>query len=293
MFENLNVSSSFRNSITSALRSGTLSHALILEGADSKTRIDTAKEIACAVLCLEENKPCGICNKCKKVLSGTHPDVHYLEKDSKSNMIKVDPIRELKKKALVYPNDGDKTVFIIDGAEFMNTQAQNALLKIFEEPAKHLLFILCCGAKSSLLDTVISRATSYTLGEEFNESEKSEKGLKALEIARDLAVSLIEENELSFVSKSAVFTKDKELFRLTLKGFQLILRDCIILQNGGKEVISGQNEIAKKMSTRLTARKAMEMHKAVTELYDTSMMNSNHNLTLTRFSALLHSIKSR
>ena len=292
VFEGINASSQFKNSITTALKSGTLSHALILEGSDAASRLAAAKEIAMAVLCTEEAKPCGMCQKCKKVHTGSHPDVHLLTKDEKSNMIKVDPIRELKKKASVLPNDGQKSIFIIDSAELMNTQAQNALLKIFEEPSKHLLFILCCTTKSSLLDTIISRATAYSLGEEIFHADGNEKNEKARSLAAELALCLAEENELIFLKKIAPMQKDKELFRLTLESMKLVFRDCIVLQHGGKEALSPAPEAAKKLSTRLTAKKALEMARLTDELFENSMLNSNHNLTLTRFSSLIYGVKS-
>ena len=292
MFESLNTSIQFTNSITTALQSGTLSHALILEGADKITRLQAAKEIAMAVLCQGDNKPCRSCPKCKKVEADVHPDVHILTKDEKSNMIKVEPIRELKKTAGILPNDGQKSVFIIDGAELMNTQAQNALLKIFEEPAKHLLFILCCGAKSSLLDTIISRATAYSLGEEVYNEEDDEKYLQSCTLAGELALCFAKENELCFLTKIAPLQKDKELFRLTLKSLQVILRDCLALQHGAKETISGFPEAAKALSSRLTARKALEILRMTQELYENSMLNSNQNLTLTRFCSLIYGVRS-
>lgn len=292
VFEGINATTQFKSSITTALRSGTLSHALILEGKSSRDQLDAAYEIAAAVLCEDEVKPCGICSKCKKVKNKTHPDVHILEKDEKSGIIKVDAIRELKKLAQVLPNDGEKSVFIIVGAELMNTQAQNALLKIFEEPARHLLFILCCGAKSSLLDTIISRATSYSLGEELATEEEDEKLKKAKETATGLALCFASENELEFIRKSAVMRNDKELFRSVLIQLRLIFRDCIILQHGGKELISDSSEAAKKLSVKLTAKKSLEILNIINELYENSLMNSNHNLTLTGFSAKLYSIKT-
>lgn len=292
MFENINATKQFKNSINTALHSGTLSHALILEGSDSYTRFLAAKEIAKAVLCESENKPCRSCKMCKKVENDSHPDIHILKKDEKSNMIKVDPIRELKKQASVLPNDGKKSVFIIESAELMNQQAQNALLKIFEEPASHLLFILCCGAKSSLLDTIISRATAYSLGEEIIQDETDSKAEKARLLAGELALCLAEENEVIFLKRIAPMQKDKELFRQTLRSLKLVLRDSIALQHGGKDMLSPSYEAAKKLSTKLTAKKALEMLRCTEELYDTSMMNANHNLTITRFSALLYSVKS-
>lgn len=292
MFESINATAAFKNSITAALRSGTLSHALIFEGKAAEDRLGAAEEIAGAVLCEGEEKPCGNCSKCRKVKNRTHPDVHILKKDEKSGMIKVDAIRELKKLAQVRPNDGNKSVFIIDGAEFMNAQAQNALLKIFEEPAKHLLFILCCGAKSSLLDTIISRATSYSLGEESRSQQEDEKLQRARELASELAISFAAKNELEFIKRTAVMRNDKELFRAVLVSLRLIVRDCVILQHGGKELISGYPDAAKKLSVKLTAKKAMEMLGIITELHERSLMNANHNLTLTAFSARLYSVKA-
>lgn len=292
VFEYLNTSLQFKNSITAALRSGSLSHALILEGADNATRLQAAKEIAMAVLCEAEEKPCRACSKCRKVEAGYHPDVHILTKDEKSNMIKVEPIRELKKAAGVLPNDGEKSVFIIDSAELMNTQAQNALLKIFEEPARHLLFILCCGTKSSLLDTIISRATAYSLGEEIFNDGENKKYLEGLSLAGELALCFAKENELSFLAKIAVLQKDKELFRYTLKGMELIFRDCICFQQGAREALSDFPDTAKLLSTRLTAKKAFEISRLLQELYTSSMLNSNQNLTLTRFASLIYGVKS-
>ena len=292
VFEAITASKQFISSITAALQSGTLSHALILEGSDSTSRLKAAKEIAMAVPCENGDIPCRVCAKCKKVECNVHPDIHFLEKDEKSNMIKVEPVRELKKKASVLPNDGNKSIFIIDSAELMNTQAQNALLKIFEEPAKHLLFILCCGAKSSLLDTIISRATAYSLGEEQLHGEKDEKNEKARQLASELALCIAQENELSFLKKIAPLQKDKELFRLTLQSMKLVFRDCLVLQHGGKEVLSASPDAAKILSSRLTAKKAIKMSQLTDELYDNSMMNSNHNLTLTRFCSLIYGVKS-
>ena len=292
VFEKLQVSAMFKNSITAALQTGRLSHALILEEGDAATRLQAAKEIACAVLCDGESKPCGVCSKCRKVLNGIHPDLHILSKDEKSSMIKVDSVRELKKKALIYPNDGNKSVFIIYGAEYMNPQAQNALLKIFEEPARHLLFILCCKSKSSLLDTVISRATLYSLGQKSSKECDSEKEEKAVNLADGLLSCLAEENEIAFLRKISVMQKDKELFRLTLNNLILILRDAIVLKSSGNDMLTDCFDTAKKLSTRLTASKILRLINAVEELEENSKLNANHNLTLTRLSALFYSIKS-
>lgn len=292
MFEELNVTDAFKNSITKAIEKRMLSHALILEGADEKTRLFAAKEIAAAMLCREAERPCGSCSSCKKMQADSHPDLHIIKKEDKSSMIKVDAVRELKKKALVFPNESEKSVFIIDGAETMNPQAQNALLKIFEEPSEHLLFILCCKTKASLLDTIISRATAYSLGRDSVSAEKNDKEKKAEALACELMEVFVDESEVNFLKKIAVLQKNKELFRLTLEQIKILLRDSLVIQSGSKQLLSGKDETAKKLAKKLTARKINTLYKASQELYNSSVQNANQNLTITRFSSLFYSIKT-
>ena len=159
MFESLAVIPSFRNAVSSAVTSGKLSHALIFEGASAEIRTSAAKETAMAILCKSENKPCKICSACHKVSIDSHPDLHIISKDGA--MIKVDEIRDIKEKAKVYPNDGDKSVFIISEAQNMNPQAQNALLLTLEEPPAHVKFILATTEVHKLPVTIVSRCQRF------------------------------------------------------------------------------------------------------------------------------------
>lgn len=288
MFENIAVIPSFKNAVSSAIASGKLSHALIFEGASSQIRLSAAKETAMAILCKGDNKPCNNCSSCYKVSVGAHPDLHITDKQGA--LIKVDYIRDIKEKAKVYPNDGDKSVYIICDAHNMNPQAQNALLKIFEEPAKHIAFILTCPSKSSLLDTIISRATSYTMGETTDE-QSDEESEKSKELARDLLMCLIKGNELEFIRKTAVFQKDKSLFISVLKDMQPLLRDALVLSSGGRVLISGEKETAEALRNSLTQKKLMLLLNEIQSLGDNAESAANHNLSLTRLSSILYSIK--
>lgn len=288
MFENIAVTASFKNALSSAVASGKLSHALIFEGSSAEIRLACAKETAKAILCKGSDKPCGICSACHKCSSGSHPDLHII--DSKGAMIKVDEIRNVKAKAKVYPNDGDKSVFIICESQNMNPQAQNALLKIFEEPARHVSFILTCSSKSSLLDTITSRATSYFLGEEISQ-ESSELSDKAKHLAKELLSSLVSENELQFLRKTAVFQKDKQLFAAVLKNMQPIVRDALVLSSGGKALLSGEADVCNRLRGTLTQKKLMLMLSEIQSLREYVDSSANHNLAITRLSSILYSIK--
>lgn len=288
MFENIDVIPSFRNAVSSAVMSGKLSHALIFEGSSKEIRLALAKETAKAILCKSSDKPCGSCSACHKADSGSHPDLHIIDKDGA--MIKVDEIRDVKAKAKVYPNDGNKSVFIICEAQNMNPQAQNALLKIFEEPASHVSFILTCPSKSSLLDTITSRATSYFSGEEFSD-ESSEQTDKAKGLAAELLLTMATENEFAFLKKTAVFLKDKTLFASVLKYMETLIRDALVLSSGCDKLISGEKELCNKLRSALTQKKLLMLLNAVQELAESVESSANHNLAITRLSSILYSIK--
>lgn len=293
MFENISVTASFKNSISSALSQGRLSHALIFEGADDATRLSAAKEIAQFLVCRGDTKPCGLCPACIKALSNSHPDIHILMKSEDSSMIKVDEIRDLKIKAQVYPNEAAKSIFIIHGAQFMNAQAQNALLKIFEEPSAHVSFILTCDSKSSLLETVISRATLYSLGEEKSNSEKSEAEALADEKARELLEVFVKESEFEFLKKTSVFSKDKNFFKAVLEAMLPIVRDALALQSGGKELLCKDKDVSTLIKNQLTQKKTLILTEEINKLISDIDSSANHNLTITRFSSVLYNIKSR
>ncbi len=292
MFQNINATKSFSQAVSSAIESGRLSHALILEGKDDESRFAAAKEIAKAVLCTGEARPCGVCPHCRKCEKDIHPDVHFLQKEEDSTMIKIDAVRSIRAKALVLPNEGSKSVFIIREAQHMNTQAQNALLKILEEPSKYILFILTCPSRSAFLETIVSRATAYCLGEEEYGKTADPNEEKGKELARELLNIFMGSSEFYFLQKTAVFQKDKLLFKAVLSAMIPIIRDAVIIQSGGRELISGCEETARKIASGLTQKKALSLLMSVQELSDTVNMNANHNLSITRLSALLYDIKS-
>lgn len=288
MFEDITLNYKVKNLITKAIENSILSHAIILEGSSESVRLSVARTIAMSILCKSENKPCESCSSCLKVKNSSHPDLKFLSKRSDKNIIIVDDIREIKSQALVYPNDGDKSVFIITEAQDMNVQAQNALLKIFEEPAEHVCFILTCNSKSSLLQTINSRATCYFLGDE--EKKEDIKSEQAKALSKELFLCLVTENEFQFLKKTAVFSKDKKLFRAVLEESVPIIRDVLFLHSGSKALISDSEELVRRLKSVLTQKKTMKIFEELQNLIDCVDASANHNLSITRFSAVLCSI---
>jgi len=102
-------------------------------------------------------KPCMKCADCDKAARRIHWDITFVDRLPPSRNILVDQIRELKKDVIVVPNDTDRKAYVINDADTMNISAQNALLRILEEPPAHAVFILKTDNPSALLPTVRSR----------------------------------------------------------------------------------------------------------------------------------------
>ena len=135
-------------------KSGSYSHAYIVDGSDGIGKYDFAIECARAIVCSEHNKPCGYCTNCKKVQSGNHPDIQVVGREKNAS---IDDVRRLISRAALKPNDSEKQVFIICNASKLRPEAQNALLKLFEEPPASVVIFLLAESRSSLLPTVLSR----------------------------------------------------------------------------------------------------------------------------------------
>lgn len=152
-----------RESVLASVAMRRIPHAIIIEGEKGTGRHTLAKFIAKAYICTGENAPCGVCNGCHLEETGTHPDITVTAPEDGKKNITVAQIRNLRNDAYVKPHMASGRVFIIDRADTMNEQAQNALLKVLEEPPGEIVFILITESKAALLDTVISRCTVLSL----------------------------------------------------------------------------------------------------------------------------------
>ena len=145
-------------------------HACLICAPSSEAALNKAKELAARAVCSGEGllKPCGVCRDCRKVAAGIHPDVITLsravdDKGRQKQNITVDQIRVLSADAIVLPNEAKRKVYIIDEAETMNPAAQNAALKLLEEPPAAVVFLLCTVRPMQLLETVRSRCALVKL----------------------------------------------------------------------------------------------------------------------------------
>ena len=160
----------------SVISNDKISHAYIIQGEKNCGKEYIARIIAKTLQCNNKKEvnglyeACGECHSCKQAESKTHPDIitvkHVSKKKTEEGVgqqkddgsIGVDDIREqINNDVEILPYSSDYKIYIVNDADKLNIQAQNALLKTFEEPPKYAIIILLVENVSSLLDTIMSR----------------------------------------------------------------------------------------------------------------------------------------
>lgn len=143
--------------LQNAIKNRTVGHAYMFSGADGAGKNLVADLFAMTLQCEEGGiEPCGTCKSCLQMLSMNQPDV--IRVTHEKAVISVDDIRsQLCSPIDILPYSSPKKIFIIDEAEKMNEQAQNALLKTLEEPPEYAVILLLANNDAAFLQTILSR----------------------------------------------------------------------------------------------------------------------------------------
>lgn len=166
---------------------GSLSHAYIIWGPEGSGKDDMAMWLASAMVCTGNGKhPCGHCRDCLKSSRSIHPDIISVEKQAEKRELLVDQIRQVISDSYVLPNESDKKVYIIYNADNMNTRAQNAFLKLLEEPPSYSAYILTGTNPGIFLDTIRSRCVEILAIPDTDEDSLHDRGSEAYEIAAQI-----------------------------------------------------------------------------------------------------------
>ncbi len=168
-FSSLLGNSALTRRLSKDINENTLSHAYILEGPRGSGRHTMAKLTVAALSCDELRAqsghavPCGSCRNCKKILEDACSDIKAIGLEGDKVTIGVEAIRLLKEGMYTAPSDLAYKVYIIEDADKMTVQAQNAFLLSLEEPPSYILFFLICENAANLLETVRSRAPTLRM----------------------------------------------------------------------------------------------------------------------------------
>ena len=204
-----------------------VSHAYILSGEQGMGRKMLAKAFAMTLLCEKSDKePCMECHSCKQILSGNHPDVIWVTHE-KLNSIGVDDIREqINDTIQIKPYSSAYKIYLVDEAEKMTVQAQNALLKTIEEPPAYAIIILMTTNEETFLPTILSRCIKLKL-----------KPLKDQTISSYLTESMgISENQADVFAAFARGNLGKAIHLASSEEFKLLYREVLTLLKNVKEM---------------------------------------------------------
>lgn len=302
-----------KEQISYLISSSRLPHAIIIEGEEGTGKRTFAREIAAALVCRGSGSvPCYECSQCNKAVKGVHPDIYEYSASGGARSFHVDVVREIINDAYMSPNESEYKVYILGNAHCMNESAQNAILKILEEPPSYAVFILTAVNKSMLLETVLSRAVTLSvggvdarlgadyiteknpdidyssaynavsaLGGNIGKAAQSLEGGKLREItdlANGIALGIIADNEYELLKTVSAFGKNRQDMLSALNMLKTTLRDALT----GGESLSGQNETVGQLKNKLTKSRLLDLFCTTEGLIEAADKNANAALLTTK-----------
>lgn len=151
-----------KDNLIASVGRGRISHGYLITGPQGAGKHTLARLLAAAIMCNSPEKPCLTCPDCRKILADTHPDFITVDDEEKAT-VSVNLIRDARADMYVRPNEADKKIYMIPRAMDMRTEAQNALLKVLEEPPAYGVFLLLADNPEKLLPTVRSRCVELKM----------------------------------------------------------------------------------------------------------------------------------
>lgn len=181
-FDSLLGNRRLKDNLSAGIRRNRLSHFYLISGPVGSGKHTLARLLAAAAVCRSEDKPCLSCSACRKIMANTHPDFITVD-DPEKKSVSIDLVRDARSDIYVRPNEADKKIYLFPRAQDMGIAAQNALLKVLEEPPAYGVFLLLTDNSEKILPTVRSRCTELSL--QPLEPELLEKTLSAAFPQRD------------------------------------------------------------------------------------------------------------
>lgn len=296
-----------------------VSHAYLFTGPDGVGKRTVALELAKALNCAAPTPQGGACDQCiscRKLSANppTHPDLTVIQPEGR--FIKTDQIRELQSTMYARPNEGKVRVAMIDGADRMNPEAGNRVLKLLEEPPAYAVLILLTHNMSGVLPTLISRCQVVNFSplspDDVAKALRNQAGLeqgqanvyaalsggsigRALAMAQEPAVAQRREetrefllklrdlDDLALISFAEALEKQKEHLDAWLELALVWLRDALLVaQTGSSQLVINSDKLAviQMLGEELGPAKLLDMLAAVTDARARLQRNANARLVL-------------
>lgn len=310
------------------MTSGRLPHGYIIHGEKGMGRKTAALYMAKALLCESGGTaPCNNCRSCRNIDKGIHPDLIIPECSGKLMTYSVDTIRKVCSDAIVAPNNGSRKVYFFPDADNILIPAQNALLKVIEEPPPFVYFIFTAKSKETFLATIISRVVSMgvstcsneeclaALAEKGFDADKAQEAVrvfggnigmcisyienemlqKIVMLTKNAANSIINRDEYGLLATlSSDILKDREGAGVFFEMLERFVRDAAVLQINPQAGCIGCCPVeAKKLSGRLRTSTADKMHDFIARAAADFASNINSQLVMSGLCGDIMSCKLR
>jgi len=264
------------------LTAGFVSHAYIFTGSDEDT-YKQAKLFARTVNC--ENPglaPCGFCTNCRKISSGTHPDVTEIFADGAS--IRIDQVRSLIRIFAEMPMEASRRVCVIHEAHRMTQEAQNALLKTLEDPVTQSTVVLLTDNIKQLLPTIVSRCQIMDFGSETGEALLDAETRRMM---ADMVLRMVKDPGMEQGSMARQITESGQEPERLLDFLASLYRDILAVKTkSGADLINGDLAgIIGQCAAQVNARSAVKALDSV--FYQARAARSRGNQNLIWYNLLL------
>jgi DNA polymerase-3 subunit delta' len=302
-----------------AVTTGKVAHAYLFSGPQGVGKRTVALELAKALNCLSpqpDGSACDTCAACRKITASppVHPDLAVVAPDGR--FIKTDQVRELQGDMYARPNEGRFRVAVIDGADRMNAESGNRLLKLLEEPPAYAVLILLTHNLSGVLPTLISRCQVVNFTplsqDDVAQAVLAQTGIesgaarlaaslsggsigRALALAQDAGVSqrrdetsdllqrLHELDDFDLLGRGEALEKQKEHLDDWLELLTVWLRDALLMaQTGSEQLLINMDRLAvvRSLARAFGPGNLLTMLTAVTEARGQLQRNANVRLVV-------------
>lgn len=251
------------------ISSGNISHAYIFEG-----DLDTTKKLYTDFI---EQIYINNDSRDKEIGLDRFFDVEVIEPEK--NIITIDRIRELKKRIYEIPLEAAVKVFVIENADLMRNEAQNALLKTLEETPEYAIIILTTDNRNKLYDTVRSRCQIISTYQE----EKKELTDQELYELIDLLINAYEKKYYAVISSKVIFEKYQDRKKTVIRALQNIINDIIMFKLSGVHTYSDKYKKKLSMFKEISMVKAERLVLILEHINELLRVNINFQLAMEHF----------